>query len=86
MACQWVQNSTIDQRIDDDAETDDDVFKNAIRQVFADVEQAEIVLSGKPRRKVINNVNIKARVAYPDNYDRDGQPIRNNRRYRSTSL
>lgn len=54
----------IEQRIDDDAETDSEVFKNAIRQVYTDFESAkyEVTMARKDLTNVIGNISIKDRV------------------------
>lgn len=64
----------IEQRQDDDAETDEEVYRNAIRQVFHDVEVAENETHSENQfAEVISNCSIKARVANPERYDRDGK-------------
>ena len=86
MGQDWVQESTIDHRMDDDTETDHDIYKNAIRQVRVDVENAEYEVSSKPYDEVIFNCDWAERVLNPDAFNRDGRPRRKPRQQRPRSL
>ena len=65
----------IEARIDDDVETDSEVFNNAIRQVYTDFETAkyEVSMAKRDLCNVISNLTIKDRVENPEKYDRDGK-------------
>ena len=73
--CEWVQMHMIEQRIDDDAETDKEVYNNAIRQVYVDYETAkyEVAKFREDLCNVISNTTIIDRIENPEKYDREGR-------------
>ena len=82
-----VQELFIGHRIDDDVETDTEIYNNAIRTARSDCESAEYEASARDFRTLIANAdnNIIDRVANPEKYDRDGKKIQKRKRSRPAS-
>ena len=72
----FIQNLFIEQTMDDDVETDDEILKNAKGTCTNDLDHAldNLLKNDKSRLKfVINNVEIKSRCHRDHFYGRDGK-------------
>jgi hypothetical protein len=52
--------------MDDDVDTDDEIFKNAKRSCNRDNQDMVEELQTKGWRGIVNNIHIAERVSYPD--------------------
>ena len=69
----WVTDLAIEAREDDDVQTDDEVYDNCMNSIKRELKRAETRVKKTGFNKLVNNINIKKRVAHPENYDREGK-------------
>ena len=59
--------------MDDDVDTDEEIYDNAIKAISRDFNFARSEQDSKPLGQVVNNLQIHRRVTNPDDYDRNGK-------------
>ena len=77
LAVDWVGDLQIEARMDDDVDTDEEIYSNAQDAIRGDYKEA---LNENRKNKfnwerIVENCEISRRVARPDLYDRNGKLI-----------
>ena len=63
----------IETRMDDDVETDDEIYDNARKACSRDFLDARNKVETSAIEQIVNNCEIERRVKNPDDYDRNGK-------------
>ena len=59
--------------MDDDVETDDEIYDNAMKMCSRDFINARNKVESLPLSQIVNNWDIDRRVRNPDDFDRNGK-------------
>ena len=62
-----------EHRQDDDVDTDEEVFDQALKACSRDFNEVRAKLDRQPVNQLVNNVGIQKRCQHPEHYDRNGK-------------
>merc|ERR1712228_926827 len=86
LADKWISDLQIEARMDDDVDTDDEIYRNAQNAIRNDCKETQSDLRKYKYNwsMFVNNCEIQSRVQRPGCYDRNGkyrEPSKRNSRF-----